>query len=174
MDLCINHHELTKMNNQLIKDLLDLEGSTTYLLEFVFGSKLKVDVISQYEKRMLQSVYLERAVRLYFHSAESPQMYCVSYFDVKKLKQEEKTLLMENKLPVGKLFLQLNPGEYIKKTNLKVGYLQDAYLIPELEVSDSPIYRKTYDYWIGERKVGFIEENFSKESFNRAHLIEKL
>lgn len=155
------------MHKQLIKDILELEGSTTFLLEFVFGAKLRVDIVSQYEKEMLESLYIERVTRLYFEVPEFPLLYCTSYFDTQKLKNEEQSMLLNSNQPIGKLFLALNPGVYIKKMNRRVEHITGSELLSKLNVQSPNIFKKTYDYWVGERKVGFIEETFSEESFNR-------
>lgn len=150
-----------------VDQLNQLDDSTTHFLESLRGDTIRLLIISQDETKEFESTVIKRVVKLYFESADRPVLYCVSYLKKDKLSAQEYKSLLEDRMPIGKVFQCLNEGDCIKKTNISVTRGVDKELAACLNVKSPIIVSKKYDYWIGEREVGQICEFFNEESLER-------
>ena len=162
------------MTTQLIRDLLSLENSTTVLLESVFGSRLLVKVESQYEIQIAGTTMIERIALLGLESSVETLLFCVSYFNKEKLKEEEYQKIIAGELPVGKIFMFENPGTPIYKKNISIKERLDPRVARKLNLQSPMIFHKRYNYWIGDRKVGHIMEAFNEESLSKIRITNML
>jgi hypothetical protein len=74
---------------------------------------------------------------------------------------------MAEELPIGILFHQVNNGNCIQKKNITINKEVNPVLAMSLNVKSSIIFKKDYEYWVGDRKVGYICEFFNDESLAR-------
>ena len=151
----------------LIDKLIELNSSTTIFLESLRGEQLKVMVESQTEKDMPTRCTIIRVVKLFFDSSEVPVLYCKSTLNKDKLTREEYQLLMAEELSIGILFHQVNNGNSIQKKNISINKEVNPVLAMSLNVKSSVIFKKDYEYWVGDREVGHICEFFNDESLAR-------
>jgi chorismate-pyruvate lyase len=151
----------------IINKIINLEDSTTLLLESLSSKPLKVLVKSQVEINDDNGKLMKRTVKLFFESSAMPVLFCVSDLYLENLKAEEYRLLMETLIPIGKIFHLFNNGEAIKKMNIRITKKMDNGMAEQLNVKLPEIICKQYDYCIGERKVGSISEFFNEESLIR-------
>lgn len=155
------------MKSSLLKELINLEASTTLLLEFLTGMDLQVKVEAQSEETMLKRPVIKRVTKLYFDSCKTPALYCISYLNRDKLTKEEYQFLLREEMPIGRLFIQCNGEGQIQKKNITVTVEKDEAIAKLLNVSSALLYKKEYEYWIAEREVGKITEIFNEESLSR-------
>ena len=153
--------------SNLLDHLRFLEDSTTYFLESLKGNTLQVSIESQSEIFQDNCELIKREVKLFFNTAESPILYCNSYLYKNKLTKEEYRLIVEGKLPIGKIFYSLNPSVGITKRALSVSMERGDSLAISLRVKSRGIIKKSYEYWVDSRKIGFIQEFFNEESLKR-------
>jgi len=151
----------------LISQLMELRGSTTFFLESVKGSRLKVIIESQDETQIRACRVIKRVVRLYFYSSERPVLYCISYLNKEDLTPEEYMALMDEQLPIGMVFHGFNDPASIEKRNISVSEEEDPELAVLLNVQSPLIFKKQYDYWVAGRNIGSICEYFNEESISR-------
>lgn len=155
------------MKTNLLKELIELEASTTLLLEFLMGMDLQIKVEAQSEEKVRDTSIIKRVTKLYFDSCDAPALYCISYLNKSKLTDDEYQFLMEEDMPIGRLFMKCNRKELIRKKNILVTVENDEQIAKALNVSSFQIYKKEYEYWIAEREIGKIVEIFNEESLNR-------
>jgi chorismate-pyruvate lyase len=151
----------------LLDDLLRLEDSTTLFLESLNGSDLKVEISSQFEEKLNGTHFITRTTILFFRSPDRPALYCISYLDKDNLTDSEYLLLTGSTIPIGRLFMQLNHDHVIRKDNIAFSKETNEEIADRLNIPCSPLYRKEYDYWVGERRIGRIIEFFNEESLMR-------
>jgi chorismate-pyruvate lyase len=153
----------------ILTDILTLEGSTTLLLECLSGMKLQVEMVLQSEEHLFDTCYIKRITKLFFDLPELPALFCISYLEKKNLTSAEYQLLMQEDIPIGRLFIRLNNEESIRKNNISIVLEEDEESSHILKVNSSWLYKKQYDYWIEGRKIGNITEMFNEESLNRIY-----
>lgn len=147
----------------LINELLGTTGSTSKMLEDIFGQKLKVEVISQ-ERVMQDGVYLlRRTSRLFLKSPELSLMYCISTFPLEGLHDTELGDLEAGIKPIGIIFGVNN----IYKTGISVEQSADPAAAEWLNVSGQKFFHKEFTIHVPGRKIGVISEIFNKESILR-------
>ncbi len=151
----------------LTSRIINLEDSTTFLLESLSSKPLKVLLESQIEIKEAQEEVIKRTVKLFFESGSMPVLFCVSELHRKKLKAEEYRLLSETLMPIGKIFHLHNEEALIRKINIRVTRNLDEAIAGQLNVQFSEVICKKYDYCIGDRKIGSISEYFNEESLVR-------
>jgi chorismate-pyruvate lyase len=151
----------------LVNDLLVLGNSTTFFLESLRGEQLRVMIESQAETVEWAERVIRRAVKLYFQAPEMPVLYCISVLNVDVLTDREYKGLMEKKLPIGRVFNSLNAAGDIRKDNILVRQESNPALAILLNVRSAMILEKRYDYWVGDRFIGYISEFFNEESLKR-------
>ncbi len=147
----------------LTTTLISLESSTTLYLERVKNKKLKVWIETQEQAMDV----IQRATRLYFSSSELPSLYCISHLEAAMLSPEERCLILHSEMPLGLIFLQNNPPAIIRKKNLETVEEDNADVARRLQIDSSLLYRKSYEYWIGDRNIGTIIEFFNEETLQR-------
>lgn len=155
------------MKINLLKELIELEASTTLLLEYLVGMDLQIKVEAQSEEKTRDTSIIKRVTKLYFDSCDTPALYCISYLNKNKLTDDEYQFLMDEDMPIGRLFMKCNRKELIHKKNIMVTVENDEQIAKALNVSSFQIYKKEYEYWIAEREIGKIVEIFNEESLNR-------
>jgi len=153
--------------SDIVSRVIGLEDSTTLFLESLSARPLKVMVESQVETKELNDEVLKRTVKLFFESASTPVLFCVSELHLEKLKTEEYRWLKETLMPIGKIFQFFNQGAIIKKNNITIARQQDPVIAASLHVGFIEITSKRYDYWVGDRKIGVVCEFFNAESLER-------
>jgi len=151
----------------LINELIVLGESTTLFLESIRGDRLQVAVESQSETNVSGSQVIRRAVKLHFQTPDAPVLYCVSFLNKNMLTEEEYRRLMVEEQPIGILFQSLNDAASIKKRNVFVTQSCNSALAARLNVQSEMIFEKRYDYWVGDRAIGYICEFFNEESLDR-------
>lgn len=151
----------------LVKKLMALTTSTTLFLEALKGSRLKVDIVSQSEKFIAPHQVIERIVKLFFDVPDLPVLYCVSVINREQLTAAEYQSLVADVLPIGYVFHHFNEGGGIQKRHVVISREVNTVLAEWLQVKSDLVYRKKYDYWVGERKIGHISEYFNEESLSR-------
>jgi len=151
----------------LVGILAGLDTSTTLFLESLRGDRLKVLLESQNELYTPPDHVVERVTKLYFDSPELPLLYCRSSLNRIALKTEEYECLAGGILPIGVVFHQFNDGASIKKKKITVSKVISPELALSLKVCFDLVYQKTYEYWIGDRHIGFIREFYNEESLGR-------
>lgn len=151
----------------LLDNLIDLKASTTEYLEQCRGMKLKVSIQSQEEQQIGGEPFIRRISKLYFDSVLSPVLYSVSYLVKRNLTAPEYDLLINDEIPMGRLFIAQNGAGAIEKRNIMVSREVDRNVAESLQINSSIFYRKTYDYWVGDREIGKILEFFNEESLER-------
>jgi hypothetical protein len=147
--------------------LLTSADSTTLYLESLRKEKLMVVIESQtlvYENNIQ---VIKRVVKLFFDTPEQPLLYCISRLNKSVLSKIEMTQLLDDVLPIGKVFTTLNDPQTIFKTNICVSQRVDHGLKDILNVESELIFKKQYDYEVGNRKIGQIIEYFNEESLKR-------
>jgi len=151
----------------LVNELLVLGDSTTFFLESLRGEQLQVIIESQTETIEWSHSVIRRTVKLYFHEPETPVLYCISVLNVDALTDSEYKGLIGAQLPIGRLFNSLNTTADIRKTNIHVRQANNPALAIQLNVRSAMIIEKRYDYWVGDRLIGYISEFFNEESLKR-------
>lgn len=148
---------------ELILELLGTTGSTSKMLEDIFGQKLKVEVIAQ--ERMMQGnePLLLRTSRLYLKSPELSLMYCISAFPLGALEEEELSDLEVGVKPIGIIF----GVENIYKTGICVEQVEDPAAVEWLHLSQQELFHKQFTIHAQNRTIGVITEIFNKESILR-------
>ncbi len=136
-------------------------------LESMSGRSMYVKIGSQLEEARDDRPFIIRTTMLFFHTPERPALYCVSYLDKGQLTEEEYRFLMATTVPIGKLFLQLNHNEDIRKENISFSVEHNEEIAGCMNVTYPLLYRKTYDYLVGSRRIGRIIEFFNEESLGR-------
>jgi chorismate-pyruvate lyase len=149
----------------LVNELISLGDSTTFFLESVKGERLRVMIYSQEETGEGTERVIRRVVKLYFRSPEAPVLYCVSELKVNALTDREYNGLKEGVLPIGRLFISLNAEVDIRKNNIYTRQVSNPAVAALLNVRSPKIFEKRYDYWVGDRMIGYIYEFFNEESF---------
>lgn len=147
----------------LINELLGTTGSTSKMLEDIFGQKLRVEVIAQ--ERVMQDggLLLRRTSRLFLKSPELSLMYCISTFPMETLQDSELSDLEEGRKPIGIIF----GVENIYKTGISVEQAEDAAAVQWLNLSHQKLFHKEFTIHAKERRIGVITEIFNKESILR-------
>ena len=158
---------LLTMKKDLIACLLDLADSTTLFLESFKGAQLRISIDAQSEREEGDNCLITRATRLFFLSPDTPALFCTSCLDKHVLTHNEYCSLMETDTPIGKVFLNFNDARAIQKKNVTIALGSDRLTAARLNVKDSILYRKEYDYVVGKRKIGRIIEFFNEESIQR-------
>jgi hypothetical protein len=151
----------------IVSRLINLEESTTSLLESLRGAPLRLVIESQKEIPDRHEIIIKRTVKLYFESLNVPVLYCVSYLYKSNLHAIEYKLLRETELQIFKVFQRFNDAGLIKKRNISITKEVSDELAASLNVSSPVIFRKRYDFWVGEREIGSISEFFNEESLMR-------
>jgi hypothetical protein len=149
----------------LLENLVELRSSTTEFLEQYNGSKLNVSIESQEDQ--MASGHIRRVSRLYFETVEESILFSVSYMIRKNLTAIEYDLLINDSIPMGRMFILQNRNDVLDKRNVIVSREVDRKIAGELNVASPFLYRKSYDLFIGEREVGKIYEFFNEESLER-------
>ena len=155
------------MKEDLIANLLDLTHSTTLFLEALKGEKLRVSVDAQSEQEDHENCLITRTTRLFFHSPETPALFCMSRLHKRELTGEEYRSLTETDTPIGIVFLNFNGARAIEKKNITIAMGNDRATAARLNVLNPLLYRKEYDYVVGSRNIGRIIEFFNEESLRR-------
>jgi len=151
----------------LITRLAELNHSTTLFLESIRGEYLKILLESQDELFIHQNNIIKRVTKLYFDSSDVPLLYCTSYLNKSELTNIEYASLAEGILPIGIVFHRYNDAHSIKKRNVVVSKEINTDIASSLHVSSPLIFQKKYDYWVGDRQIGYICEFFNEESLDR-------
>ncbi|HLZ87759.1 MAG TPA: hypothetical protein VKQ52_10975 [Puia sp.] len=151
----------------LMTRLAELKHSTTLFLESIRGEYLKVLLESQAEVWAHSNTIIERVTRLYFDSSDLPVLYCTSHLNKSNLTVQEYTSLAEGLLPLGIVFHRYNHAHSIKKTNVVLSEEINRDIARSLNVTSPLIFQKRYDYWVGDRQIGYICEFFNEESLDR-------
>ena len=155
-------------SSTLLGNLIELKESTTEYLEQCRGMKLKVSIEFQEEQSVSGKNIIKRVSKLYFDSVTRPVLYSVSYLIRENLTHDEFNLLVNDEIPMGRLFISQNSAEIIEKRNMAVSKEDVERDIAEaLHSSSLQLYRKSYDYWVGNREIGKILEFFNEESLQR-------
>ena len=151
----------------LVDKLIALDGSTTLFLESLRGARLKVRIESQIETNASSQLTIVRTVKLFFESAEIPILYCKSFLNKHQLTEEEYRSLMTKEIPIGIVFHRFNDASSITKRNISISKEMNPDLAVLLNVKSSTLFKKKYEYWVGNRGVGYICEFFNEESLAR-------
>lgn len=151
----------------LVDKLIALDGSTTFFLESLRGARLMVSIESQTETYSASRQIITRAVKLFFESADTPVLYCESFLNPDQLTSEEYGLLMTKEIPIGIVFHHFNEATSITKRNICINKETNAHLAAFLNVKSSSLFKKKYEYWVGNRRIGYICEFFNEESLAR-------
>ncbi|MEH6309112.1 hypothetical protein RYH73_25905 [Olivibacter sp. CPCC 100613] len=154
---------------RILKDLAELTLSTTFFLEKLSGKNLHVCTLSQTEELMGGEIWLLREVVLFFSQQENPVLYCISKLRKSKLTDRAYLDLIEGKTPIGKIFYLLNGQDSIQKKMVKVNKISNEHIQQKLNCFNSPIFEKKYEYWIGNNKLGVIEEYYGLETLSRIY-----
>jgi chorismate-pyruvate lyase len=152
---------------KMLHKLIELGDSTTLFLESERGDRLRLKVESQVEMELSSRCVIRRIVKLFFDSPDNPLLYCISYIDRDKLSQAEYKSLMEEELPIGIVFHSFNEPDEIRKRNVSITKEVNQDLALSLNVKSNTIFKKKYDYWVGDREIGCINEYFNEESLER-------
>jgi chorismate-pyruvate lyase len=148
---------------ELILELLGTTGSTSKMLEDIFGQKLRVEVILQERVMENGGLMLRRTSRLFLKSPELSLMYCISTFPVEGLQDNELRDLEEGVKPIGIIFGVNN----IYKTGISVEQSEDPAAVEWLNLSRQKLFHKEFTIHVPGRKIGVITEIFNKESILR-------
>jgi len=151
----------------LVDKLIALDGSTTFFLESLRGARLMVRIESQTETSSSSRQIITRAVKLFFESADVPVLYCKSFLNRDQLTAEEYRSLMTKEIPIGIVFHHFNEAASITKRNICINKETNPKLAAFLNVKSSSLFKKKYEYWVGDRGVGYICEFFNEESLAR-------
>lgn len=151
----------------IISRLMNLEASTTSFLESLGGAPLRLVIESQKEIPDRHETIVKRAVKLFFESSAEPVLFAVSYLYKTNLHENEYKLLRETELQIFKVFERFNDVSLIKKRNIAVTKEVSEELAASLNVASPVIFRKRYDFWVGDREIGSISEFFNEESLMR-------
>lgn len=144
-------------------DLIDTQFSTTLMLEANRNEPLKVLI----DEQMKTSSIIKRISKLYFSSVDSPLIYSISHINNLSLSEQERNLILEHQIPLGKLFSRLHGPKSIKKYNLEVEKSAFTHIANKMHLDSKMLFKKKYDFFINNRHVAFIEEYFSPESIQR-------
>jgi chorismate-pyruvate lyase len=158
---------LSNSTRSLVHKLLELNGSTTLFLEAIRGSRLHVALETQEETQLHGQWFLRRVVKLFFDSADIPLLYCESLLNKDTLTDAEYISLAEGRTPIGIVFHRHNFPGLIRKVNMQVKEEVNPTLARLLNVSSDLVFKKNYDYWVGDREIGHICEFFNEESLER-------
>lgn len=158
---------LSNSTRSLVHKLVELNGSTTLFLESIRGGRLQVALESQEEVQIQAQWFIKRVVKLFFDSADTPLLYCESLLNKRMLTSGEYVSLAEGMTPIGTVFHHYNYPGMIKKINVQVKEEVNPALARLLNVNSELIFRKRYDYWVGDREIGHICEFFNEESLRR-------
>lgn len=157
----------TELNHlkDIVNSLLFFKGSTTHFLESLRNENLKVMIKNQ----KIKLTIIERKTVLYFATSELPLIYSTSYLNTSQLLKEEYELIKAGDIPLGKIFIQLNNLEDIKKENISCSSLFDMEANLNLNIEPSMLYKKRYDFKVAGRNVGEINELFNSETLKRIY-----
>lgn len=158
---------LSNSTRSLVHKLVELNSSTTLFLESIRGSRLQVALESQEEVQMQAQWFIKRVVKLFFDSPDIPLLYCESLLNKSILTSGEYVSLAEGMMPIGIVFHHHNHPGMIRKINVQVKEEVNPDLARLLNVSSELIFKKKYDYWVGDREIGHICEFFNEESLGR-------
>ena len=159
---------LSNSTRSLVHELVQLDSSTTLFLESIRDGRLQVAMESQEEVQIQAQWFIKRVVKLFFDSADIPLLYCESLLNKSILTMNEYLSLTEGRTPIGIIFHHHNHPGMIKKINVQVKEEVSSDLARLLNVSSQLIFKKKYDYWVGDRQIGHICEFFNEESLGRA------
>jgi len=123
---------------------------------------------SQEEVQMQSQCFIKRVVKLFFESSDIPLLYCESLLNKSKLRGDEYLSLVEGITPIGIVFHNYNHSGLIRKINVQIKEEVNPALARLLGVNSDLIFKKKYDYWVGDREIGHISEFFNEESLGRA------
>jgi len=123
---------------------------------------------SQEEVQIQARWFIKRVVKLFFDSSDIPLLYCESLLNKSKLTGGEYVSLAEGMTPIGIVFHNCNHSGLIRKINVQIKEEVNPALARLLNVSSDLIFKKKYDYWVGDREIGHICEFFNEESLGRA------
>jgi hypothetical protein len=151
----------------IVNRLINLEESTTSLLESLRGAPLRLVIESQKEISGPHDIIIKRTVKLFFESSSEPVLFAVSYLNKSNLYVNEYKLLRETELQIFKVFQRFNDASLIKKRNISITKEVSDESAATLNVSSPVIFRKRYDFWVGNREIGTISEFFNEESLMR-------
>lgn len=151
----------------IVSRLINLEASTTQLLESLRGAPLKLVIDSQDEIIEQKHTLVRRTVKLFFESSGEPVLYAVSYLNKQHLHGNEYQLLRETELQIFKVFQQCNNASLITKRNIAITKEVSDEMAAALNVTSPVIFRKKYDFWVDDREIGCISEFFNEESLMR-------
>ncbi|GGB14559.1 hypothetical protein [Puia dinghuensis] len=159
---------LSNSTRSLVHKLVELNSSTTLFLESIRGGRLHVALESQEEVQIQAQWFIKRVVKLFFDSADIPLLYCESLLNKSMLTKGEYVSLVEGMMPIGIVFHHYNHPDMIKKINVQIKEEVNPDLARLLNVSSELIFKKKYDYWVGDREIGYICEFFNEESLRRS------
>jgi chorismate-pyruvate lyase len=151
----------------IVSRLIHLEESTTSLLESLRGAPLRLVIESQKEIQDQQETIIKRTVKLFFESSDEPVLFAVSYLYKSNLHPNEYKLLRETELQIFRVFQRFNDASLIRKRNISITNEVSNEFTATLNVSSPAIFRKRYDFWVGDREIGSISEFFNEESLMR-------
>jgi chorismate-pyruvate lyase len=83
------------------------------------------------------------------------------------LLEKELELVKRCEIPLGKLFMQLNSLDGIKKENVTCSTVFDEEICTNLNISPSKLFIKRYDFNVSGRNVGEIIEIFNATTLTR-------
>jgi chorismate-pyruvate lyase len=159
---------LSNSTRSLVHELVELKSSTTLFLESIRGARLQVALELQEEVQMQTQWFIKRVIKLFFDSAEIPLLYCESLLNKSMLTSGEYVSLAEGLMPIGIVFHHHNHPGMIRKINIQVKEEVNPKLAHLLNVNSELIFKKRYDYWVGDREIGHICEFFNEESLRRS------
>jgi chorismate-pyruvate lyase len=148
---------------KLLDSLLEFKGSTTYFLESLRNEALMVEIKSQ----TTTSNVIKRETTLFFNSKDQPIIFSKSYLNIHHLLEKELELVKRCEIPLGKLFMQLNSLDGIKKENVTCSTVFDEEICTNLNISPSKLFIKRYDFNVSGRNVGEIIEIFNATTLTR-------
>lgn len=149
--------------SDIVADLITMQDSTTLYLEALRKSTLRVKLVHQQENDMA----ITRISKLYFSTCEMPVIYSVSHIHKHLLTDDEYRLITTAELPLGHIFTTINPLSAVYKENIAIEHRFFENEIALMQLKESTLYKKKYDFLIGSRKVAVIEEFFNLESLQR-------
>lgn len=154
-------------HGELVNQLIALRDSTTLWLEFHKGMTLQIKILDQCEEDIFGFTVIKRKVKLFFESDESPALYCISYLDRNRLTNDEYNDITNKEVPIYKLFMKFNDPRLIRKENVNIVVEMNEEVSKKLNVQSAVLYKKEYDFWVADRKIGRIIEIFNEESLSR-------
>ncbi|MCG8323466.1 MAG: condensation domain-containing protein, partial [Cytophagales bacterium] len=147
--------------NTLIDNFVKLKNSTTEYLEAFNNATLQVEIKSQFENHG----EIRRTSVLYIASPKIPSLYCLSYINRDCLTRTEYQLLTQTNTPIGKIFNK-NNSTGISKKSITITEICDENISKILNVKSTLLFKKEYEFWVDNLKIGNIIEFFNAESLS--------